>query len=148
MLSLNLIVKRNQKMKRTIACLVLLILLFLEAGCNGHYGSIEFISLAYPDGETRLSVWKNGEATLSYGALFGKEIRNGTFHTEDLYKQLQPRLHRNTPRENWPDPKAEHGMVQVRFEDGKERDYLIFNEQVFAEKLFSKARENMIGKTP
>lgn len=124
----------------TLCCLLL-------AGCSINSRVIESISIDFPHGETRLVVWKNGEAALFYGARPQHEtVRAGIFNVQDLYKQLQPRLNRNTPREEWPNPNATPGMVQIRFKDNGNRDFLIFNEKELAEELFKKARQNIIGK--
>lgn len=111
--------------------------------------AIESISVDYPHGETRLVVWTSGEAALYYGALPRRRIvAEGIFTVESLHERLRPKLHPVAPREAWPDPKAEAGMVQIRFEDGTEQVHLIFDERAFAERLFEKARENVVGGDP
>jgi hypothetical protein len=137
----------TKKMTRAICFLILMALFFLLAGYEEDRRSIESISIDFPSGETRLVVWKDGTASLFYGALPQSEIiKSGTFNIEELYKQLQPRLHRNLPREDWPNPNSTRGMVQLKFKDKSEKDYLIFDEQDFAEKLFSKARKHIVAK--
>ena len=143
-----------------------MVLLFMQAGCNEDprlgivqvgiqdakgvdTADIEFLSIDYPHGETSLTVWKDGQASLFYGALPQREIiKSGTFNVEELYKQLHSRLRRNVPREDWPNPNSTYGMVQVTFKDKSKKDYLIFNEHEFTEQLFSKARKHIVGKEP
>jgi hypothetical protein len=123
---------------------VLSILIFSQAGCSQKSGAIESILISYPMGETALLVQNSGESSLFYGALPQyQKIKQGTFDVDGLYHQLETRLHDNVPREKWPDPKSESGMVNILFQDGTKKAYLIFDEQAFAEQLFSKARENI-----
>lgn len=135
-------------MKKRWLCLAVLALCYLlSEGCNNDSHVIESISIDFPHGETRLVVWKNGEAALFYGALPQHNVvKTGIFDVENLYKQLQLRLHRNGPREEWPNPTSTSGMVQIKFKDKGNKDYLIFDEKAFAEELFSKARLNFVGK--
>lgn len=139
----------NGLVKKARLGLVLVALCFLLNGCSEGDRSIKSVIIDFPHGETRLVVWSNGKASLFYGALPQSEtIRTGTFDVEELYERLRPRLHRSGPREEWPDPHATYGMVQVKFEDESERDYLIFNERGLAEELFGKAKQNIVGKRP
>lgn len=127
--------------------IVLIFCCLLLAGCDENSSLIESISIDFPHGETRLTVWKNGDAALFYGSRPQHEVvRTGVFNVQDLYKQLKPLLNPNVPREEWTDPVATAGMVQVRFKDRGERAFLIFNEKVFTDELFKKARQNIIGK--
>jgi hypothetical protein len=133
-------------MYRHINIAALMVLLVLVGTAWGEdTNSIESISIDFPHGETRLLVQRNGESFLFYGALPQyQKIKNNTFDIDELYKQLQERLRDNVPREQWPNPKSRAGMVQIRFQDKHKRDYLIFDEDVFAERLFSKARKNAV----
>ncbi len=136
-------------MKRHLIFFALATLLILGIGCNEKYDSIESISIDFPHGETRLLVQRNGDAFLFYGALpQHQKIKNGALNIDELYQQLQWRLHDNVPRENWPNPKSTVGMVQIRFKDGKQRSYLIFDEKEFATRLFYEARKNIVGQKP
>jgi hypothetical protein len=118
------------------------------AGCNGTERNMEFISISFPMGESDLRVWRNGKAILFYGALpQGEIIKTGTFDVERLYEQVKPLLHSNIPREDWPNPKAKAGMVQVRFESNTQTtSYLIFDADDFTKELFEQARRNVVGK--
>lgn len=121
------------------------VLILSVTGCKEEASSIESISIDFPHGETRLLVQRNGAAFLFYGALPNhQKIKNGTFDIDELYEQLQGRLHDNVPREKWPNPRSSVGMVQIRFQGNYKRDYLIFDEEVFADRLFSKARKNVV----
>ncbi len=136
-------------MKLIYSCFLAL-LCCIQTGYSETEGEIEFISISYPEGEDSLRVWEDGRASLFYGALpQSKIIKRGTFNTKQLYEQVRPRLHPNLPVEDWPDPKAERGMVTIQFK-GKEteKSYLIFNEQEFANALFDKARRNIVGDSP
>lgn len=121
----------------------------LQMRCNEKTSSIERISIDFPHGETRLLVRRNGEALLFYGALAQhQKIKNSTFDVDELYKQLQTRLHDNVPREEWPNPKSKAGMVTINFNNKAKKDYLIFDEEEFAERLFNKAKKNIVGQIP
>ena len=120
---------------------------FIQTGCNDIEKEIEFISISFPQGETDLRVWMNGQASLFYGALPQSEtIKSGTFNTKQLYDQIRPRLRPNVPREEWPNPKAKCGMVLVKFKSKEIESYLIYDEQEFTNALFDKARSNIVGK--
>lgn len=135
--------------KRWLNFAVLALCFLFLGGCNKDSRVIESISIDFPHGGTRLVVWKSEEAALYYGALPQHDfVSTGVFDVEDLYKKLQPHLHSNVPREEWPNPSATAGMVQVKFKDKGKKNYLIFDEKAFAEELFSKARQNVVGESP
>ena len=128
----------------SIATASLLVILFLTASCNA--ASIKTIDMDYPHGTDRLLIRANGETYLHYASLpQHKKIKTGTFTVEGFYNQLKDRLHDNTPRETWPNPRSIAGMVQITFSNGREKDYLIFDEEEFAGEIFKRAKENMIG---
>ncbi len=136
-------------MNKTICFFFLMTLFFLQTGCNEKTSSIKSISIDFPHGETRLLVRRNGEAFLLYGALpQHQKVKNSTFDVDELYKQLQTRLHDNVPREKWPNPKSKAGMVTINFDNKVEKVYLIFDEAEFAERLFNKAKKNIVGQIP
>lgn len=107
------------------------------------------LSVAYPAGEHRLSVSRNGDAFLAYAA-HPKMIplAPGTFDVQALYEQLAPHLHPNLPREQRPDPEATYGMVQVRDDQGQTSHYLIFQAESWVGPLFQKARDNVQEDVP
>lgn len=120
-----------------------------QKGCDDDARSLASISVDYPHGGDRLVVWKSGDAALFYGALARhRTVARGAFDVDEFHERLRPRLHPNAPREEWPDPTSEAGMVQLGFEDGTEESYLIFDEEAFAERLFEKARANVVGRDP
>ena len=100
----------------------------------------------YPHGEYRLHVKRTGEAYLFYGSKPSAQIiRKGTFSVERLYDMLHPYLHPNMPKEEWPNPKSQAGMVTIRYINGKEEDYLIFDLQERTKVIFEKAKQNITG---
>jgi len=131
-------------MRVTIYCYVFIVCLLTLAGCREDPSAVESISIDFPHGETRLIVWKDGNASLFYGALpQSKTIKTEVFDITKLYQQLKPRLHPNVPREDWPNPQSIAGMVQVKIKDKGKSAYLIFDEQEFTKQLFDKARQNI-----
>ncbi len=102
------------------------------------------IVIDYPHGEERLVLESNGSARLYYGALpQHQNVKPGTFDLQQIRRQLQGKLHPNQPRELWSDPKATCGMVTFVESQKPRTDYLIFNEEQFAKKLFRRARNNI-----
>lgn len=104
------------------------------------------ISIDFPHGETRLVVNRSGEASLYYGALDREcVIKPGTFDIDKLYRRLRGRLHPNLPAEERPEPTAKYGMVHIHYKDKGEKYFLVYDGK-FAERLFEKARKNLIGE--
>ena len=126
---------------KSFAIFFLLGLSLLTVSCNA--ASIKTISMDYPHGTDRLLVRASGETMLFYGALMGKSIKPGIFTVDELYNKLKGRLHKNAPTETWPNPLSTAGMVQIGFSDGTQKDYLIFDEEEFAEGIFKRAKENV-----
>ena len=58
---------------------------------------------------------------------------------------FKPYLHSNMPREEWPNPKSQAGMVTIRYINGKEEDYLIFDLLEHTKIIFDKAKQNVTG---
>ena len=131
-------------MKKIIVKLTLTILLF--AACAKAQGYvIDTFLMDYPHGEYRIHVKKTGETYLYYGAgALAKVIKSGTFSAEHLYNVFKPHLHPNLPREKWPNPKSQAGMVTIRHTDGHEESFLIYDLQEFTEEIFNKAKHNII----
>jgi hypothetical protein len=74
-----------------------------------------------------LLVKSDGSAYLFYGALpQSQEIKPNTFDIDDLFGDLQEKLNPVLPAENRP-LGADYGMVQIGFQDGSEKDYLIYD---------------------
>jgi hypothetical protein len=101
----------------------------------------------YPHGEHRIHVMQTGEAYLYYGANpSAKIIAQGIFSVDELYNTFKPYLHQNMPREEWPDPKSQAGMITARYMNGDEKDFLIFDLQKLTSKVFHKAEKNISGE--
>lgn len=131
-------------MKRTVLKLVFVFLLFSTFATA--QDKIDLFIIDYPHGEDRLHVKSTGEAYLYYGAgPLAKIIKNGTFSAEHLYTVFKPHLHPNLPREQWPNPKSQAGIVTVRYTSGNEENYLIYDLQELTENIFDKAKQNIIG---
>ena len=131
-------------MKATVLNLLFaLVLLSTSAAARD---KIDLFIMDYPHGEDRIHVKRTGEAYLYYGAKISAQvIKKDTFSAESLYKEFKQYFHPNVPREQWPNPKSQAGMVTVRYTDGKEDNFLIFDLQDFTEKIFDKAKQNIIG---
>lgn len=117
---------------------ILFAVLFFNLGCIKSENPIQTFSVDFPDEENRVTVHKNGEVFLHYGALpQGKIINTGTFNVEMLHNQLQPKFFKNVSREDWLNPKATQGMVKLFFQNKKEKT-TFFNEHELVEKIFEK----------
>lgn len=100
------------------------------------------IIVDFPHGALRLLVQRDGETRLFYGALPNhRTVQSNTFNIDDLFQQLQPRLHDNVPAENRPLGQP-YGMATIEFSDGSEQDYLIYDKP-FAVELFQAACANL-----
>ena len=90
--------------------------------------------------------WKEMEKHFFFMVLIllVKKIKDGVIDIDALYRQLEGRLHSNAPHENWPDPKSTAGMVTIQYKDKTEKGFLIFDEEEFAESLFSKVKDNIV----
>jgi hypothetical protein len=101
------------------------------------------IIVDFPHGELRLLVRREGKTRLFYGALpRHRTVQSNIFNIEDLFQQLQPRLHDNVPAENRPLGQP-YGMATIEFSNGSEQDYLIYDE-TFAVELFQVACANLV----
>jgi hypothetical protein len=49
-----------------------------------------------------------------------------------------------SPGEDWSNPNSQAGVVTIRYIDGREEDYLIFDLQLLAEEAFEKTRDNIV----
>jgi hypothetical protein len=101
----------------------------------------------YPHGEHRIHVKRTGDAYLYFGAIpSAKTIAKDTFSAEELYDTFKPFLHRNLPREQWPDPESQAGMITVRYMNGEEEDFLIFDLHELTSEIFERAEKNIAGE--
>ena len=117
------------------------------AGCSPPSNPVTTIVLDFPHGETRLLIRQDGETRLYYGALPQSQIvKPGLFDIDEIADQLQPRLSKVVPAEERPLGQP-YGMVTLQLTDGSQQDYFIY-DGAFAEALFQKARENIIGSDP
>jgi len=113
------------------------------SGCNTDANPVTYIILDFPHGALRLLVQRDGDIRLFYGALpTYRTVKNGTFDIDELFQELQTRLHEVVPAEDRPIGQP-YGMVTVEFSDGSRRDYLIY-DQVFSEGLFKAACANSV----
>jgi len=100
----------------------------------------------YPHGEQRIMVKRSGEAYLYFASSPSfKIIRKNTFSVDELYRSFEEHLHPNVPREQWPDPQSQCGMVTLRYADDREEDYLIVDMLEFTTQIFDKAKKNAEG---
>jgi len=121
--------------------------ILLLVGCNTVSSAVTSVSLDFPHGETRLLVQRDGDTRLYYGELPAyKVVKNSTFDIDELFNQLQTRIHKVVPAEERPTGQP-YGMVTFGFYDGSARDYLIYDKS-FAEDLFTTAQANLIDAAP
>jgi len=127
--------------------LVLLLFLLVAAGCRKSDPSVDWITLDFPYGETRLHVERDGDARLFYGALPQSQgIDDDTFDIDTLYEELQTRIHEVVPAENRP-LNQPFGSVAFGYTDGSSEEYLIYDGD-YAEGLFEIARGKIVGEFP
>ena len=101
--------------------------------------------LDYTHGESRLLVERGGETLLFYGSHPSyQKIKDGIIDIDELYRQLEERLNSNASSENWSDSTSTSGMVTIQYKDKTEKDFLIFDEEEFAESLLGRARNNIV----
>jgi hypothetical protein len=132
----------KSKMKAT--AIKLLSTIMIMASCASAQNTIDMFIMDYPHGEYRIHVERTGEAYLYYGAgPQSQTIRTHTFSADGLYHMFKEYLHPNVPREEWPNPKSQAGMVTIRYSDGTQGDYLIFDMQEMTKKIFEKAKQNI-----
>ena len=130
-------------MRLRFTLLFLTLCALLVSACDTETASVIGIIVDFPHGALRLLVWRDGETRLFYGALpTHRTVQSNTFNIDDLFQQLQPRLHDNVPAENRPLGQP-YGMATIEFSDGSEQDYLIYDE-TFAVELFQVACANLV----
>jgi len=128
-------------MKTTVFTFISTILIM--AACASAQNTIDVFIMDYPQGEYRIHVNSTGEAYLYYGARpQSQTIKTNTFSADGLYLIFKQHLHPNVPREEWPNPKSQSGMVTIRYSDGTQEDYLIFDALELTKQVFDKAKQN------
>lgn len=116
----------------------------IVSACDTNSASVTGIIVDFPHGALRLLVQRDGDTRLYYGAHFThRVVQSSAFNIDDLFQQLQPRLHDNVPAENRPIIGQPYGMATIEFSDGSEQDYLIYDES-FALELFQAACANLV----
>ena len=129
-----------------IIALKFMFFILLSASCAADPHKIDMFIMDYPHGEYRLLVRRTGEAYLFYGEKASAQIiKKDTFSVEELYDIFKPYLYPNLPREEWPDPKLQFGMIIIRYINAEEENYLIFDLQKITEKIFEKAEIHISG---
>ena len=112
------------------------------SACNTDTSVVTRIIVDFPHGALRLHVQRDGDTHLFYGASpTNRPVQRNTFDIDDLFQQLQSRLHDNVPAENRPIGQP-YGMVTIEFSDSSKRDYLIYDEN-FAVRLIKIACANL-----
>ena len=130
-------------MRSRFTLLAITVCALVLSACNTDPPLVTWISIDFPHGALRLLVQREGDARLFYGALpTSRVIQKSPGNIDDLFQQLQPRLHDVVPAENRPIGQP-YGMVTIEFSDGNQRDYLIYDE-TFAVDLFKAACANSV----
>jgi hypothetical protein len=113
------------------------------SGCGTKVQSVTSIVLDFPHGEARILIQRDGGTHLFCGALpTSRTIPQGTFDIDDVYGQLETRLHRVVPAEQRPLGQP-YGMVSIGFKNGDSRDYLIYDGE-YAKALLGRACKNRV----
>lgn len=141
------IIRGAHMFKVRAAAQKIILFIMLLSSCAVAQDNIEVFIMDYPHGEDRLHVKRTGEAYLYYGALPSAQvIRKETFTANGLYEVFEKYLYPNLPRDEWPNPKSEAGMVTIQYMDGQEEDFLIFDVEQLAKEVFDKAKSNIVGR--
>ncbi len=113
------------------------------SACQVKSETVDSISLDFPHGEARLLVWRGGEARLFYAELPNSlVIKSGVFDIDELYGQLQNRIHDKEPAEDRSAGQP-FGMVTFSYRDGSSKDYFTYDGE-FAEGIFMTACSNVL----
>jgi len=135
--------KKVPAMKSQFILILITVSVLMISGCNTGTNPVTSIILDFPHGGLRLLVQRDGDIRLYYGALpTSQAVKNGIFDIDELFQQLQLRLHEVVPAEARPLGQP-YGMATLEFSDGSERDYLIY-DQAFAKELFKAACANSL----
>jgi hypothetical protein len=134
-------------MRLRFTLLTITLCALIVSACDTEPSLVTAIIVDFPHGALRLLVQRDGETRLFYGALpADRAVKSNTFNIDDLFGQLQPRLHDNVSAENRPIGQP-YGMATIEFSDGSEQDYLIYDEK-FAVELFQAACANLVEEEP
>jgi hypothetical protein len=126
-------------------CFVWILGLLIFAGCRGSKAPTT-ISLDFPHGEARLLVRRGRDAQLYYGALpTSCSVPQEVFDIDELFSQLQPRLHEVVPSEERPFD-GPYGMVTLGFGSGDPESYLIY-DAAYAVDLLNRACDHRARQT-
>lgn len=110
------------------------------AGCTT---KAERISLSFPYGELRLLVQRDSDTLLFYGALpQSRTIPSDIFDIDELFTQLQTRLHEMAPAEKRL-PGQPYGAVTIWLSDGRSRDYMLYDGD-YAGEIFKLACQHRV----
>ena len=132
-------------MKSRFILIIITVSALILSGCNTYGRSVALITLDFPHGELRLLIQRDGDTRLFYGELpTYRAVKNGTFDIDEIFKQLQTRLHDVVPAENRPIGQP-YGMVTLVFSDGSKQDYMIY-DGVFVKELFKVACANIVAE--
>jgi hypothetical protein len=130
-------------MKSRFTLIRIIVGALMLSGCNTDVRSVTWMTLDFPHGALRLVIQRDSDIRLFYGALPAYQaVKNGTFDIDEVFHQLQTRLHDVVPAENRPIGQP-YGMATLEFSDGSKQDYLIY-DGVFAEELFKVACANIV----
>ena len=135
--------RKASVMRLRFTLLAITLCALIVSACDTEPSPVTAIIVDFPHGALRLLVQRDGETRLFYGALpTHRAVKSDTFNIDDLFRQLQPRLHDNVSAENRPIGQP-YGMVTIEFNDGSGQDYLIYDE-AFAAELFQTACANLL----
>lgn len=130
-------------MRLRFTLLVITLGVLVLSACDTNTTFVAGISVDFPHGELRLLVQRDNETRLFYGAHPAhRVVQSNIFNIDDLFQQLQPRLHENVAAENRRSD-LPYGMAIVEFSDGSEQDYLIYDKR-FVIELFQTACANLL----
>lgn len=139
--------EKSGEVKMKLVTLKLFFVTMTFVSCAMAQNDIDVFIMDYPHGENRIHVMRSGESYLYFGASpSAKTISKDTFSAEDLYETFKPYLHDNKPREEWPDRNSQSGMITVKFLNGEEKSFLIFDLNELTSAIFERAEKNVTGQ--
>ncbi|MFW2373290.1 MAG: hypothetical protein ACN4GM_09220 [Gammaproteobacteria bacterium] len=127
-------------MKWPFALLLCVSAVLVLAGCTTKANRI---SLDFPQGELRLLVQRIGDTLLFYGALPKPQaIPSGIFDIDELFTQLQTRLHEVVSTEKRPLGQP-YAAVTIWLNDGGSRAYILYDGD-YAGEIFKQACQHRV----